>query len=128
MPSYDTVREDTIAAGRDVIATFPASAQVVQQPDLEPYACDSDGYMYTGQWTVTLPTGAEMAPLLAALPDALGDDWVITPGGLPRTEGYVDITDTTRKVGVSVSDYSDKATEPTIDMFATSTCGVLGHE
>lgn len=80
MPSYDTVREDTIAAGRDVIATFPASAQVVQQPDLEPYACDSDGYMYTGQWTVTLPTGAEMAPLLAALPDALGDDWVITPG------------------------------------------------
>ena len=69
MPSYDTVREDTIAAGRDVIATFPASAQVVQQPDLEPYACDSDGYMYTGQWTVTLPTGAEMAPLLEALPD-----------------------------------------------------------
>ena len=124
-PSYDDVRADTISAGEEIIATFPQDADVEQSPDGTPYSCSSGGYTYTGQWTVTFTEGTDIAALMNALPDALGAQWAVTPGSLPRSDGFVDITDSKRKVGVSVSDYSASYEAPTIDVLATSVCATM---
>ena len=105
--------------------TFPQDADVEHSPDGTPYSCSSGGYTYTGQWTVTFTEGTDIAALMNALPDALGARWAVTPGSLPRSDGFVDITDSKRKVGVSVSDYSASYEAPTIDVLATSVCATM---
>lgn len=122
-PSYDEVRADTVSAGEEIIATFPEGADVELRPDDDPYPCDSGGHLYTGQWSVTLPAGTDVSALINALSDVLGENWVVTQGSLPRADDYVDITDTKRDVGVSVTDYSASFASPTIEVLATSRCG-----
>lgn len=124
-PTYDDVRADTISAGEEIIATFTQAADVEQSPDGTPYGCSSGGYMYTGQWTVTFAEGTDIAALINALPDALGEEWTVTPGSLPRSDEFVDITDSRRQIGVSVSDYSASYEAPTVDVLATSVCATM---
>lgn len=122
-PSYEDVKADTINAGEEIIATFPAPVDVELRPDDDPYSCGSGGHMYTGQWIVTLPEGADVPRLINALPEVLGENWGVTRGSLPRADDYVDITDSGRKVRVSVTDVSASSPAPTIDVLATSRCG-----
>lgn len=124
-PNYEDVQSDTVSAAEQIIATFPEDSDVTKRPDSDPYACDSGGYLYTGQWDVTVPEGTDIAALINALPDVLGEDWVVTQGSLPRADDYVDITDTARKVGVSVSVTSSNYPAPTINVYATSACATL---
>lgn len=126
--SYDEVRDDTLSAVGEIIATFPSDAVVVQRPDGEPYACktgDSSnaGYMYTGQWDITFRESTDIAKLIEALPASAGAQWAVTKGSLPRSATYVDVTDSEKHVGASVTDASDPASGPRINILATSACG-----
>lgn len=126
--SYDEVRDDTVSAVEEIISTFPSDAVVVQRPDGEPYACktgDSSaaGYMYTGQWDITFPASTDVTRLINALPASAGAQWSVTRGSLPRTATYVDVTDSEKHVGASVTDASDPTSGPRINILATSTCG-----
>ncbi len=127
-PSYEEVRGDTVSAVGEIIATFPSDAVVVERPDGEPYACktgDSSnaGYMYTGQWDIIFPASADIAKLIDALPASAGAQWAVTKGSLPRTATYVDVTDSEKHVGASVTDASDPTSGPRINILATSACG-----
>ena len=122
-PSYEDVKADTISAGEEIIATFPAPVFVELRPDEDPHPCDSGGHMYTGQWSVTLPEDTDVPGLINALPDVLGENWAVTRGSVPRADDYVDTSDTARNVGVSVTDYSSMLPAPTIEVLATSACG-----
>ena len=127
-PSYEEVRGATVSAVGEILSTFPSDAVVVQRPDGEPYACKTRdsadvGYMYTGQWDITLPASTDVAKIIEALPASVGAQWAVTKGSLPRTATYVDITDSQKHVGASVTGASDPTSGPGINILATSACG-----
>lgn len=132
-PTYDHVRNQTIAAMQKITDRLPSEAIVERRPDGDPYSCGStgdaspsQGYMYTGHWEVTVPASFDSRGFVKGLVGALGDGWRKTQS-VDWVDGATDVTQIDTGVGVSVMAYGADG-KSGIDILATSRCGTRGNQ
>lgn len=121
LPTYDTVRDETTAAIELIADQLPETTRVQDIPN-EPYGCENDSVLYTGHWVLFQPAGFDGEAFIDALPDQLGEDFVVRDLGIESSRPNVHFIATAHgetQVGVATGETDG---EPWVDITALSRC------
>lgn len=130
-PSYDEVHDEAVAAMEEVVGTLPADS-VVEDLSNDPYPCDAgsgsyfdgEGQFFTGHWAVYPPHATfDGEAFIDALPDELGDDWVVDENAIEMSIPSVRISNGETSMTVAAAVDEDGGRGPYIDILAISRCG-----
>lgn len=133
-PSYDEVRDQTVAALQAIVDLIPSPRTVDVGPEQEPYSCSDpllpsrgEGSFYTGHWTAEVSETFDIAAFIETLPATLGHGWTEEDLGIDVSFATVDLIQESTGVSVAVEDHSVDGRR-VIDVLAISRCGILSDE
>lgn len=120
MPTYETARNDTIAAMQRVVDEVPAAGEVWRRELSAPAPC-GDGVSYSATWAVPVTEDFDAEGFVLGLESALGGDFELEGESPTDSVGLYFNAPAFGDSGVGVTAMSSE-NGPFIDLIGTSRC------